>query len=147
MTFIDYEYAQPNYQAFDIGNYFCEFAGEGWPSVLLTDTYLTYLFQYRYIAEPCLWSNKQEHALKKASFDSRDDGHRLRFVSVKRISDEVAENVSDHPLRTARKNRSQSIRRRSSVHTGQQVFSGMLIFIFHFSCSFVAKFCPSNVAC
>lgn len=27
ITFIDYEYAAYNYQAFDIGNHFCEFAG------------------------------------------------------------------------------------------------------------------------
>lgn len=28
VTFIDYEYAECNYQAFDIGNHFAEFAGE-----------------------------------------------------------------------------------------------------------------------
>lgn len=28
MKFIDYEYADYNYQAFDIGNHFNEFAGE-----------------------------------------------------------------------------------------------------------------------
>lgn len=27
VTFIDYEYAERNYQAFDIGNHFAEFAG------------------------------------------------------------------------------------------------------------------------
>lgn len=27
ITFIDWEYAAPNYQAFDIGNHFCEWAG------------------------------------------------------------------------------------------------------------------------
>lgn len=29
VTFIDYEYAEPNYQAFDIGNHFAEFPGIG----------------------------------------------------------------------------------------------------------------------
>lgn len=28
VTFIDFEYAAPNYQAYDIGNHFAEFVGE-----------------------------------------------------------------------------------------------------------------------
>lgn len=41
VTFIDYEYAHMNYQAFDIGNHFAEFQGK--------DSYNIFTYEYIYI--------------------------------------------------------------------------------------------------
>jgi ethanolamine kinase len=38
VTFIDYEYAEPNHQAFDIGNHFAEFPGIGSDSSMIDYT-------------------------------------------------------------------------------------------------------------
>lgn len=46
VSFIDYEYAAPNYQAFDIGNHFCEYAGL---DTYVPELYPNYDFQFGWL--------------------------------------------------------------------------------------------------
>lgn len=49
VTFIDYEYAEPNYQAFDIGNHFSEFPGIGSNSAIDYTMYPSREFQMKWL--------------------------------------------------------------------------------------------------
>lgn len=49
VTFIDYEYAEPNHQAFDIGNHFAEFAGIGSDSGIDYSKYPSREFQLQWL--------------------------------------------------------------------------------------------------
>jgi ethanolamine kinase len=49
VTFIDYEYAEPNFQAFDIGNHFSEFPGIGTDAGIDYSKYPSREFQLKWL--------------------------------------------------------------------------------------------------